>query len=71
MLEINSFYKIFCFFADSGCLLQPLCTLSQNSNLRVRPEIVLKLASKFQEYLQNRFNRFCFCFSSCTKSLST
>lgn len=34
-------------FPDSGFLLQPLCTLSQNSNLRIRPEIVLKLASKF------------------------
>lgn len=34
------------YFLDSGCLIQPLCTLSQNSNLRVRPEIVLKLASK-------------------------
>ena len=34
------------FSIDSGCLLQPLCTLSQNSNPRVRPEIVLKLASK-------------------------
>jgi hypothetical protein len=33
-------------YIDSGFLLQPLCTLSQNSNLRVRPEIVLKLASK-------------------------
>ena len=32
-------------FSDSGFLLQPLCILSQNSNLRVRPEIVLKLAS--------------------------
>ncbi|CAF4713645.1 unnamed protein product, partial [Rotaria sp. Silwood1] len=31
-------------YIDSGCLLQPLCTLSQNSNLRVRPDIVLKLA---------------------------
>jgi hypothetical protein len=37
----------FVLFIDSGFLLQPLCTLSQNSNLRVRPEIVLKLASKF------------------------
>ncbi len=34
-------------FIDCGVLIQPLCTLSQNSNLRVRPEIVLKLASKF------------------------
>ncbi len=35
------------FFIDSGFLLQPLCTLSQNSNLRIRPEIVLKLAGKY------------------------
>jgi len=33
-------------FIDCGVLIQPLCTLSQNSNLRVRPEIVLKLASE-------------------------
>ncbi len=36
------------FFIDSGFLLQPLCTLSQNSNLRIRPEIVLKLAGKLK-----------------------
>jgi hypothetical protein len=39
-------FWILCFI-DSSFLLQPLCTLSQNSNLRVRPEIVLKLAGKF------------------------
>ncbi|CAF0741521.1 unnamed protein product [Adineta steineri] len=32
-------------YIDSGYLIQPLCTLSQNSNLRIRPEIVLKLAT--------------------------
>jgi hypothetical protein len=31
---------------DCGILLQPLCTLSQTSNNRIRPDIVLKLASK-------------------------
>jgi len=43
------------YFIDSGCLLQPLCTLSQNSNLRVRPEIVLKLASKINIFRINFF----------------
>ncbi|CAF1150733.1 unnamed protein product [Rotaria sordida] len=32
-------------YIDCGVLIQPLCTLSQNSNLRIRPEIVLKLAN--------------------------
>lgn len=37
---------------DCGVLIQPLCTLSQTSNLRVRPEIVLKLASNASKLLQ-------------------
>ncbi len=45
---IDEIFKISCFFIDSGFLLQPLCTLSQNSNLRIRPEIVLKLAGKLK-----------------------
>lgn len=42
----NKLYFLLFFFIDCGVLIQPLCTLSQNSNLRIRPEIVLKLASK-------------------------
>ncbi|CAF0992802.1 unnamed protein product [Rotaria sordida] len=41
-------------YIDSGCLLQPLCTLSQNSNLRVRPEIVLKLATLVPRVCQRK-----------------
>jgi len=65
--------KIFFFgdFLDSGCLLQPLCTLSQNSNLRVRPEIVLKLASKYKICEINLIYLYMYIFSSCSTSLST
>ncbi|CAF0770441.1 unnamed protein product [Didymodactylos carnosus] len=41
-------------YIDSGVLLQPLCALSQTSNLRVRPEIVLKLASIVPKVCQRR-----------------
>ncbi|CAF4112391.1 unnamed protein product [Rotaria magnacalcarata] len=41
-------------YIDSGCLLQPICTLSQNSNLRVRPEIVLKLATLVPRVCQRK-----------------
>ncbi|CAF1618650.1 unnamed protein product, partial [Adineta ricciae] len=41
-------------YIDSGYLLQPICTLSQNSNLRVRPEIVLKLASLVPRVCQRK-----------------
>ncbi|CAF0803502.1 unnamed protein product, partial [Didymodactylos carnosus] len=41
-------------YIDSGVLLQPLCALSQNSNPRVRPEIVLKLASIVPKVCQRR-----------------
>ncbi len=47
--EIKIFFNLD--FIDCGVLIQPLCTLSQNSNLRVRPEIVLKLAGKFNKAL--------------------
>lgn len=41
-------------YIDSSCLLQPLCTLSQNSNLRIRPEIVLKLATLVPRVCQRK-----------------
>ena len=53
-------YRRALFALDSGCLLQPLCTLSQNSNPRVRPEIVLKLASKFSAMTTRLFQPFRF-----------
>ena len=56
-------------YIDSGFLLQPLCTLIQNSNLRVRPEIVLKLASKLFKRI-DQLERL-FFFSTCSTSLST
>ncbi len=45
-LQLNEMI-VFYVFIDCGVLIQPLCTLSQNSNPRVRPDIVLKLASEF------------------------
>ncbi|CAF3454856.1 unnamed protein product [Rotaria sp. Silwood1] len=47
------FYFLF-FVIDCGVLIQPLCTLSQNSNLRIRPEIVLKLANLVPRVCQRK-----------------
>ncbi|CAF3644622.1 unnamed protein product [Adineta steineri] len=41
-------------YIDCGVLLQPLCILSQNSNLRIRPEIVLKLAALVPQVCQRK-----------------
>ncbi|CAF4820808.1 unnamed protein product [Rotaria sp. Silwood1] len=41
-------------YIDCGVLIQPLCTLSQNSNLRIRPEIVLKLANLVPRVCQRK-----------------
>ncbi|CAF4120307.1 unnamed protein product, partial [Rotaria sp. Silwood2] len=41
-------------YIDCGVLIQPLCTLSQNSNLRIRPEIVLKLANVVPRVCQRK-----------------
>jgi len=58
-------------FLDSGYLLQPLCTLSQNSNLRIRPEIISKLASMSKRFFFGSiFILECIC-SSCSTSLPT
>ncbi|UJR15557.1 hypothetical protein I4U23_002496 [Adineta vaga] len=41
-------------YIDCGVLIQPLCTLCQNSNLRVRPEIILKLAALVPQLCQRK-----------------
>ncbi|CAF0871745.1 unnamed protein product [Adineta ricciae] len=41
-------------YIDCGVLVQPLCTLCQNSNLRIRPELILKLAALVPQLCQRK-----------------